>query len=81
LYCNLGEILSNEKWSKVVCKPCRNNSKNVLGLIIAFIILRFYGLSTHESVQLQAIFFVASYARSYAVRRAFNQFENKRASQ
>lgn len=55
--------------------------QNVLGLIIAFIILRFYGLSTHESVQLQAIFFVASYARSYAVRRAFNQFENKRASQ
>lgn len=55
--------------------------QNVLGLIIAFIILHFYGLSTRESVQLQAIFFVASYARSYAVRRAFNKFDNKRVSQ
>ncbi|WP_419361432.1 DUF7220 family protein [Acinetobacter beijerinckii] len=54
--------------------------QNVLGLIIAFIILRCYGLSTHESVQLQVIFFFASYARSYAIRRAFNKIENKRTS-
>ena len=47
--------------------------QNVLGLLIAFIILRVHGLSTHDSVQLQIIFFFASYARSYAVRRFFNK--------
>lgn len=47
-------------------------AQNVLGLLIAFIILKLYGLSTHDSVRLQIIFFVASYARSYAIRRVFN---------
>ena len=51
--------------------------QNVLGLLIAFIILRVHGLSTHDSVQLQIIFFFASYARSYAVRRFFNKHEKR----
>jgi len=51
--------------------------QNVLGLLIAFIILRVHGLSTHDSVQLQIIFFFASYARSYAVRRFFNKHEQR----
>lgn len=46
--------------------------QNILGLVIAFIILKLYGLTTVESLKLQAIFFIASYVRSYLVRRFFN---------
>lgn len=47
-------------------------TQNVLGLLIAFIILKLYGLSTSQSIQLQIIFFFASYIRSYMVHRFFN---------
>lgn len=49
--------------------------QNIAGLIIAFIILKMWGLSTTESVQLQIIFFFSSYIRSYLIRRAFNKLE------
>lgn len=49
-------------------------SQNVVGLLIAFIILKAYGLSTSQSVQLQVIFFFASYTRSYIIRRIFNKY-------
>lgn len=52
-------------------------TQNILGLIIAYVILRLWGLSTNESVQLQFIFFVSSYLRSYAVRRAFNYLSSR----
>ena len=52
-------------------------TQNILGLLIAFIILKIWGLSTTESVQLQAIFFVTSYLRSYFVRRTFNYLGEK----
>lgn len=52
-------------------------TQNVLGLIISFIILRLYGMTVNESIQLQAIFFIVSYVRSYLVRRTFAKFESK----
>lgn len=48
-------------------------TQNVAGLFIAFVILKFWGLSTQDSFQLQAIFFIASYLRSYLIRRLFNR--------
>lgn len=50
-------------------------TQNGAGLVIAFIILKLWGLSTLESVQLQIIFFFSSYIRSYLIRRAFNKLE------
>lgn len=50
-------------------------AQNVIGLIISFIILRIYGMSTSESIGLQSIFFVTSYVRSYLIRRYFNSLE------
>lgn len=49
-------------------------TQNIVGLLIGFIILKCFGLSVTESVQLQAVIFVASYMRSYLIRRFFNQF-------
>lgn len=46
-------------------------TQNVLGLVIAFIILKLFGLSTSQSVQIQAVFFFVSYVRSYLIRRLF----------
>ncbi len=51
--------------------------QNVLGLIISFIILKSFGMSTHESIQLQSVFFVVSYIRSYLVRRTFDKLNLK----
>lgn len=47
-------------------------AQNIFGLLIAFIILKLWGLSTTDSVKLQAIFFISSYLRSYTIRRFFN---------
>lgn len=52
-------------------------AQNVTGLIISFIVLKLWGMSTHESLSLQAIFFFTSYARSYIIRRMFNKWETK----
>lgn len=49
-------------------------TQNIVGLLIGFIILKFFGLTAAESVQLQAVFFMASYLRSYLIRRFFNRF-------
>lgn len=52
-------------------------AQNVVGLIIAFCILKGFGMSTHDSLVLQAIFFVTSYIRSYTIRRLFNKWGSK----
>ena len=49
-------------------------TQNILGILIAFLILRAFGIPADTSVQLQAVFFVASYIRSYSVRRFFERF-------
>ena len=49
-------------------------TQNVVGLLIGFIILKFFGLTTSQSVQLQLVFFTTSYLRSYLIRRLFNRF-------
>lgn len=49
-------------------------TQNVVGLLIGFIILTWWGLSPTESVSLQAVIFVSSYIRSYVIRRLFNKF-------
>ena len=49
-------------------------TQNIVGLLIGFIILKTWGMSSSESVGLQAIIFVTSYARSYIIRRIFNKF-------
>ena len=48
-------------------------TQNVLGLLIGFLILWWFGMSTSESLQIQAVFFFASYTRGYLVRRFFNR--------
>lgn len=52
-------------------------AQNILGIFIAFVILRVYGLPAGESIKLQAIFFIASYARGYLVRRFFNSLNHR----
>lgn len=52
-------------------------TQNVVGLLIGFIILKLWGLTTSESVGLQCIMFVVSYIRSYAIRRYFSKREER----
>lgn len=53
-------------------------AQNIIGLLISFVILKLWGLSTSDSLGLQAIFFVTSYLRSYLIRRFFNKLEMKK---
>ena len=46
-------------------------TQNIVGTIIAFIILKMFGMSFTESFLLQSVFFVTSYVRSYVIRRVF----------
>ena len=46
-------------------------TQNIIGMIVAFIILKIFGMSFTESVALQAVFFITSYIRSYVIRRVF----------
>lgn len=50
-------------------------TQNVFGLIITFCILKAFGMSTEDSIALQMIFFVVSYARSYLIRKLFRYIE------
>lgn len=50
-------------------------TQNVIGMIVAFIILKIFGMSFTESVMLQSIFFITSYIRSYAIRKLFKKVE------
>lgn len=43
----------------------------VVGLIIGYVILRMFGLTSTQSVALQSVIFVTSYLRSYTIRSIF----------
>ena len=45
----------------------------LVGLILWYVILRAFGLTNSQSITLQVIFFVVSYARSYAIRWLFKE--------
>ena len=48
-------------------------TQNILGIIAGLIILRLFNIPFSDSIQLQVIFFVVSYIRSYCVRRVFSK--------
>ena len=45
----------------------------IVGLVIGYVILRMFGLTNTQSITLQFIFFVVSYARSYTIRWVFKE--------
>lgn len=45
----------------------------LVGLILGYVILRAFGLTNSQSITLQIIFFVVSYARSYTIRWLFKE--------
>ena len=53
-------------------------TQNVVGLVVAFIILTLWGLPFIESVALQAIFFITSYVRGYCIRKLFRSLSKER---
>ena len=48
-------------------------TQNILGIIAGLIILRLFNIPFSDSIQLQVIFFVVSYIRSYCVRMIFSK--------
>ena len=48
----------------------------LVGNVVALVILYFYGMSLQQSLNLQIIFFVTSYIRSYFIRKMFIKFTN-----
>lgn len=47
-------------------------TQNIVGQILAFIILRLWGMPVSDGLQLQLIFFLVAYTRGYLIRRFFN---------
>ena len=45
----------------------------IVGLMLGYVILRMFGLTNSQSITLQVIFFVVSYARSYTIRWLFKE--------
>ena len=45
----------------------------IVGLTLGYVILRMFGLTNSQSITLQVIFFVVSYARSYMIRWLFKE--------
>ena len=45
----------------------------IVGLILGYVILRMFGLTNSQSITLQVIFFIVSYARSYSIRWLFKE--------
>ena len=45
----------------------------IVGLILGYEILRMFGLTNSQSITLQVIFFVVSYARSYTICWLFKE--------
>lgn len=52
-------------------------TQNIVGLIVAFIILTLWGLPFIESLALQTIFFVTSYIRGYCIRKLFRSLNKE----
>lgn len=53
-------------------------TQNIVGLIVAFIILTLWGLPFIESLALQTIFFVTSYIRGYCIRKLFRSLNKEK---
>ena len=49
-------------------------TQNIIGMVIAFIILKCFGISTHQSIAIQSVFVVTSYIRSYLIRMFFAKY-------
>lgn len=49
-------------------------TQNVVGILIGFLILHLWGLPLMESLQLQLVFVVISYIRSYYIRKFFSKY-------
>ncbi len=49
-------------------------AQNVFGQIIAFVLLWSFDITGSKGLQIQVAFFIAAYARGYAIRRAFNRW-------
>lgn len=45
----------------------------LVGLVLGYVILRAFGLTNSQSIALQFVFFVVSYARSYTIRLLFKE--------
>ena len=45
----------------------------IVGLILGYVILRMFGLTNSQSITLQIIFFIVSYARSYTIRWVYKE--------
>jgi hypothetical protein len=66
--------MSKQKW---YVSHAETLAQNVFGLLIGFLVLQAFGISVSESLQLQAVLFVASYIRSYIIRRTFNSLGDR----
>lgn len=53
-------------------------TQNIVGMMVAFVILYLFGLSFEQSVALQITFFFTSYVRSYIIRNLFRKIENSK---
>lgn len=71
-------VKTNDVWSQVMNKQSlelhiETLTQMIVGLILGYVILRMFGLTNSQSITLQVIFFVVSYARSYTIRWLFKE--------
>ena len=50
----------------------------LVGNVVALVILYFYGMNLTQSLSLQVVFFIASYIRSYFIRKTFSKLGKER---
>ena len=46
----------------------------LVGNLVALVILSLYGMTLTQSLSLQVVFFIASYIRSYFIRKMFSKY-------
>lgn len=69
--------MASQKW---YISHAETLAQNIIGQVIAFLVLHLYGMDVETSLQIQVILFVTSYLRSYLIRRAFNAIGDKHES-
>lgn len=47
-------------------------TQNIVGLLIAFVVMKVIGVETTAVLKIQVSLFILSYIRSYGIRRFFN---------
>lgn len=52
-------------------------AQNVIGQLLAFVILWCYGIKGSTGLQLQVTFLVVAYLRGYLIRRWFERYRGK----